>query len=230
MNVYQVRMQIFLLKNISSNEIQEKITAFIDMGFGSNEEYIAFHEKNNYKYYCYDLPYPLEIDKIYKKGKIYTLTIRTIDIELAKYFKNICVNNYTMEIKGLTADIRILPKKMLETVYTLTPLIVKTDQGYWRSSMNLIGWEERIKVNLIKKWNRFNNDKLDENFDLYTMIEFKNKIPVSVCYKNIKLLGDKVQLTVSNNRNAQKLFYMALGTGIGEMNSRGMGFLNYRWL
>ena len=128
MKVYQIRMQIFLLQDVSSNRIQEKITAFIDAGFSRSEKLITFHEENKYKNYCYDLPFPLEADKIYKKGKIYMLTIRTIDMELAKYFKNVCVNNYTTEIKGLIADIRILPKKMLETVYTLTPLIVKTHE------------------------------------------------------------------------------------------------------
>ena len=230
MIVYQIRMKLFLLEDIAVNRIQEKVTTFLDKGFGSNEKLITFHEENKYKNYCYDQLYPLEADKVYKKGKIYTLTIRTIDIELAKYFKNICVNNYTKEMKGLTADIRILPKKMLETVYALTPLVIKTHEGYWRASMDLSKWEERVKVNLIKKWNRFNNEKIDENFDLYTSIEFKNKIPVSVTYKNIKLLGDKIQLTVADNEIAQNLMYMALGTGIGEMNSRGLGFLGYRWL
>ena len=151
MKVYQIRMQIFLLQDVSANKIQEKITTFIDAGFSCNEKLITFHEENKYKNYCYDLPFPLEVDKVYKKGKIYTLTIRTIDIELAKYFKSVCVNNYTTEIKGLIADIRILPKKLLETVYTLTPLIIKTHEGYWRSSMNLSEWEERVKINLIKK-------------------------------------------------------------------------------
>jgi len=29
---------------------------------------------------------------------------------------------------------------------------------------------------------------------------------------------------------AQELAYMAIGTGIGEMNARGQGFVNFRWL
>ena len=36
------------------------------------------HEENVYKNYCYDLLCPVEKDKIYKRGKIYTLTIRTV--------------------------------------------------------------------------------------------------------------------------------------------------------
>ena len=35
---------------------------------------------------------------------------------------------------------------------------------------------------------------------------------------------------VADNEMAQKLAYLALGTGVLEMNSRGFGFVNYRWL
>ena len=48
MKVYQIRMQIFLLEDISANRIQEKITAFIDAGFSCSEKLIAFHEENKY--------------------------------------------------------------------------------------------------------------------------------------------------------------------------------------
>ena len=72
--------------------------------------------------------------------------------------------------------------------------------------------------------------KIDEDFDLYTVIELKNKKPVAMEYKSIKLLGDKVQIQVADNKRAQDLWYFALGVGLGEMNARGCGFLNYRWL
>lgn len=228
--VYQIRLKLILLENIATNKIQEKITAFIDSGFKSDEKWITFHEQNKFKYYCYDQLYPVEKDKLYKKEKIYTLTIRTIDLELAKYFKLICVDNHTKEIKGLVAEIKVLPKKLLKTVYTLTPMIIKTEKGYWKEAISFTEFEQRLKNNLIKKWNAYNQEKIDEDFDLYTMIELKNKKPIAMEYKNIKLLGDKVQIQVADNKCAQSLWYFALGVGLGEMNARGCGFLNYRWL
>lgn len=45
MKVYQIRMEIFLLEDIVINKIQEKITAFIDSGFKTDEEWLNFHEK-----------------------------------------------------------------------------------------------------------------------------------------------------------------------------------------
>ena len=119
MRVYQIRMQIFLLEDIAINKIQEKITAFIDSGFKTDEKWLNFHEQNSYKNYCYDQLYPVEKDQVYKKGKIYTLTIRTVDLELAKYFKLVCVDNHTKEIKGLVAEIRVL-ENIRNSVYAYT--------------------------------------------------------------------------------------------------------------
>lgn len=230
MQVYQIRIKLYMLTDVDLNRIQTKLTAFIDKGFPRNEELLQMHEENNFKNYCYDLPYSVEKDKIYKKGKIYTVTIRTIDPKLAKYFQEVCINNYTDEIKGLTSEIRIIPKKIIDSLYTLTPVILKDDKGYWRKHMQLTEFEEQLKVNLIKKWNTFTGEKLSEDFRLYTLLEFLNETPVPMEYKNIKLLGDKIRLQIADNETAQKLAYMALGTGLLSMNSRGAGYVNYRWL
>lgn len=230
MQVYQIRIKLYMLTDVVLNRIQTNLTAFIDKGFLENKELLQMHEENRFKNYCYDLPYPAEKDKIYKKGKIYTVTVRTIDPKLAKYFQEVCVNSYTDEVKGLTSEIRIIPKKVIDSLYTLTPVILKDDKGYWRKHMQLAEFENQLKVNLIKKWNTFTGEKLSEDFSLYTLLEFLNETPVPMEYKSIKLLGDKIRLQIADNEIAQKLAYMALGTGLLSMNSRGAGYVNYRWL
>ena len=230
MLVYSIRLKIFFLCDVPLNKIQKKITNFLDKGFAENEELLERHEENTFKGYVFDFPYPSEPGKVYRKGKIYTLTVRTIEPTMARYFSEVCVNTYTNEIKGLTVEMRILPKKFIQTLYTLTPAILKDEKGYWRKHMSLSEFEERMKVNLIKKWNHFTGEKLNEDFQFYTMLEFLNQGPIVMEYKNVKLLGDKVRLQIADNDNAQKLAYMSLGTGLLEMNSRGAGFVNYRWL
>lgn len=230
MQVYQIRIKLYMLTDVALNQIQTNLTAFIDKGFLENKELLQMHEENRFKYYCFDLLYPVEKDKIYKKGKIYTVTIRTIDPKLAKYFQEVCVNSYTDEIKGLTSEVRIIPQKVIDSLYTLTPVILKDDKGYWRRHMQLAEFENQLKVNLIKKWNAFTGEKLSEDFSLYTLLEFLNETPVPMEYKSIKLLGDKIRLQIADNETAQKLAYMALGTGLLSMNSRGAGYVNYRWL
>ncbi|MDD3137871.1 MAG: CRISPR-associated endoribonuclease Cas6 [Lachnospiraceae bacterium] len=230
MDAIQIRLKIYILKDIPINQIQAKTAMFIDTGFAGNEDLIQMHEENRFKPYTFDMLYPQEASKIYKKGNIYTVTIRTIDRALATYFLEICVNHYTDEMKGLTAEVRIIPKKTIECLYTLTPAVIKGEKGYWRTYMSISDFEERLRVNLIKKWNYFENDKLPEDFQLYTLIQFLNDGPIAMEYKGIKLLGDKLRIQIADNETAQKLAYLALGTGICEMNTRGAGFVNYRWL
>lgn len=230
MNIFQIKLKVFLLKDIKVEDSQEIISAFIDKGLSKDKMFLEFHESNKFKRYCFDLLYPIEESKIYKKGNIYTLTIRTIDNNLADFFANKLVNEFNDDLKGLTSEIRILPKKHIEKLYSITPVIMKNSEGYWKGKIDLEEFERRLKVNLIKKYNSVSDSKIDENFELYSIIEFKNKKPIGVKYKNVKLLGDKISLNVSENENAQKLAYMSLGTGIFEMNARGFGFVNYRWL
>ena len=230
MNVFQIKLKIFILKNIPIEDSQEIVSAFIDGGLSKDNRLLELHESNKFKGYCFDAPYPLEEDKIYKKDKIYTLTIRTIDKELADFFANKLVNEFNANIKGLTSEVRILPKKHIEKIYSITPTVMKNDDGYWKNKIKLDEFEKRLKVNLIKKYNSITNSKIDEDFQLYSTIEFKNRKPISIKYKNIKLLGDKISLNITENETAQELAYMSLGTGIFEMNARGYGFVNYKWL
>lgn len=228
--VYSVRIRIYIIRDIPVEKIRGAVTEFLDSGLVVNPQLAALHSQNKYKYYVYDSLYPIEKDKIYKKDHIYTLTIRTLYTTLAKYFSEYVVNTYTDKIKGLTAQVRMIPKKHIDVLYTLTPAILKCDSGYWKDEMTVEQYEERLKVNLIKKWNEFQGEKIEENFELFTGVEFLSKCPIASEYKGIKLLGDKIRIHVADNEKAQKLAYMALGTGVLEMNSRGYGFVNYRWL
>lgn len=107
---------------------------------------------------------------------------------------------------------------------------MKDKNGYWKGNLSLQEYEKRIIENLIKKYNYFMNSKINENFQLYDSISFKNKRPIPSNYKNVTLLGDKISLNISQEALAQEIAYMSLGTGVLEMNARGYGFVNYRWL
>lgn len=228
--VYTIKIKIYVLEDIPLEDISGTITAFLDSGLTDSPQFADFHKDNRFKYYSFDNFYPLENDKIYKKDKIYTLNIRTLDSSLAEYFSNHVVNTYTNKLKGLTSQLGMLPYKPVDVIYTLTPAILKCDSGYWRDEMSIEQYEERLKVNLIKKWNFFHGEKIQENFDFFTGIEFLNKCPIASKYKGIKLLGDKLCIHVADNETAQNMAYLALGAGILEMNSRGYGYVNYRWL
>lgn len=166
MKVFQVKLKIFILKDIPIEDSQAVISAFIDSGLTENKKLLEFHETNKFKGYCFDAPYPLEEDKIYKKDKFYTVTIRTIEKDLAEFFADKIVNEFNADIKGLTSEIRILPKKHIEKLYSITPAIMKNDDGYWKNKIKLDEFEKRLKENLIKKYNTLMNAKIDEDFQL----------------------------------------------------------------
>ena len=207
--VFEIRLKVFLLKDIPLSKMLTAEAYFIDSVLTKDQEWLTYHETNQYKLYCMNGLFPLERDGIYKKEQIYTITIRTVEAELARYF----------------------PRKMISEIYTLTPVIQKWEQGYWKVQASVEEYERRIFENAIKKYKQFiGNEEIDEEFQLYTGITFLNRKPVPVEYKGIRLLGDKLNLKITDNKQAQELAYFLTGVGIGEINSRGMGFCNYRWL
>ena len=112
----------------------------------------------------------------------------------------------------------------------MTPVIIRTEGEYWRWNHSVDAFERQLKENLLKKYYSLTGEKLDEDFELYQMLEFSNTKPVKVPYKGITLLGDKTSLTATQDPRSQQLLYMALGTGAGERCGRGSGFMNYRYL
>lgn len=230
MLVFEIKLKVFLLKDIEFNKIQTIISSFIDKCLVKDSEFLEFHDKNTFKNYCFDSMFPLSENGLYKNGNVYTITIRTINKRIADYLSKNLSNEYDENIKGLVSDIRIIPKKHIKKIYSLTPVIVKTEKGYWKGNLTVEEFEKRLKNNVIKKYNMINQNHMDESVELYNLIEFVNKKPIGSIYKNIKLLGDKISLEIADDELSQELAYMILGTGILEMNSRGFGFVNFRYL
>lgn len=230
MKVYEIKLKVYLLENVELSSAQSVISKFIDVALSKKSDMLEFHNKNVYKNYCFNSFYPLEEDRMYKADNIYSIIIRTIDKNLAIYFNDILPNIYTKELKGLKSEYKIITNKAIKSIYSITPVVIKNEEGYWKNIISRNEFERRIKDNLIKKYNRFTNEKIDEEFILYSLVEYKNNKPIAIQYKNIVLLGDKISLEIEQNKEAQLLAYMALGTGLGEMNSRGLGFVGYRWI
>lgn len=225
--VYEMKFKVFLYTDVSYKEVSTVICEFIDKGLAMDDQYIEYHNSNTFKYNFGGF-YPVEKSKTYRKENIYQFTLRTCDEKLAKYLYKCLPECSTKRIKGLIGDMRVVPRGHISTLYTLTPVIVKSkDGGYWRDNMTVEEFEKRLKINLIKKYNLITGQKLNENFELYNLLEFTNCKPIAVQYKGIELLSDKVELKIADNTTAQNLAYMSIGTGLCEMNARGFGHLSY---
>lgn len=231
MKVYEYKVKIKLKNDLQYYELPDKLSYFIDSTLGENEEFLKYHGNSHYKGYVHDFLYPIESNGIYQKNKIYTMRIRMIEEKLVQYLMGKLAFHETNEFIAIGGEIKIIPKRNIQQLYSITSVILKgPGQGYWRDWMTLEQFETRLKDNLIKKYKFFTGNELDENFSLYNLIEFKNKVPVKVPYKNIRLLGDKVILEIADNKQAQELAYLALGVGLLENNSRGCGFVNFKYM
>ena len=229
---HELIIKIYLLSDIITSEIMGKTAALIDGTLGKKEDYLLFHRMNNYKNYSFDGFYKVEMLGIYCEGNIYTFRIRTVDSALADYLEKELYTAYTKEIKVLTVGKKVIAPKNIEKIFSITPVVIKNDGfGYWRGNLTIEDYEKRLRENLIKNYNKFYKEKIEEDFELFTRIEFNNRKPIAIPFKNnISLLGDKITLHVSENAKAQSLAYFALGVGVGENGSRGMGFCGYKYL
>lgn len=227
--VWKLELKVYLLKNINQKDCLTKITYFIDSVLKIDEKFLKYHNKRIPKGYVFNSFYPLEKEE-YLAGKVYTVQIRTVNEELKDFLMKNLHNNYTKEIKGLTISEREIEYRYIDRLFSVTPIILKTENGYWRGNMDVDNFLDRLKINLIKKYNQFYEEKLDERENIFEKIEFRNDVPIKCSYKNINLLGDKVILTIAKNPTAQKLAFLSLGAGLSEMASRGYSYVNPRGL
>ena len=227
--VWKLELKVYLLKNINQKDCLTKITYFIDSVLKIDEKFLKYHNKRIPKGYVFNSFYPLEKEE-YLAGKVYTVQIRTVNEELKDFLMKNLHNNYTREIKGLTISERKIEYRYIDRLFSVTPIILKTENGYWRGNMDVDNFLDRLKINLIKKYNQFYEEKLDETENIFEKIEFRNDVPIKCSYKNINLLGDKVILTIAKNPTAQKLAFLSLGAGLSEMASRGYSYVNPRGL
>lgn len=229
--IHELSVKVYLLESITAADVMSKIAILIDGTLGKSEEYLRFHQENKYKGYSFDGFFRVEQEGVYHQGNIYTFRIRTVDLALAEFFEKNLFTAYTQDIKVLTVTKRNIAKKHIEKLFSITPSVIKNDFGYWRSNMTIEDYERRIKENLIKNYNTYYGKKIDEDFEMFTHMEFNNRKPIAVPFKNnISLLGDKITLHVSENEMAQSLAYFALGVALGENGSRGFGFCGYKYL
>lgn len=228
MQVYEIFTKVYLKESISSDDSQFAVCGLIDKCLAKNDDMLKFHQMSDFKLYNFDNLYPIDKSKLYKKDAIYSFRIRTIDRDLAKYFQINLASTFTDKMIALVSETKQIRKKHITRLYSLSPVVITTDEGYWKGNMSFADYEYRIKVNLIKKYKKYTNENINEDFDFYTAISILNKKPISVKVKNVHYLGDKLSLDIADDAESQRIAYLALGTGLGEKGSRGNGFVNFK--
>ncbi|MFI3211123.1 MAG: CRISPR-associated endoribonuclease Cas6, partial [Peptostreptococcaceae bacterium] len=180
--VFELAVKVFLKEDIKFEDCLSELSNLIDKVLSKNEKYLEFHNENKYKNYTFDMLYPLSTNKVYEKENIYTFRIRTIDPELLNYIIKNLENEYSDTIKVLTILQKIIPIKKIEKVYSITPVVLKFDEGFWRTHTSIKDVKRRLKDNLIKKYNSYYETKIEEDFELFEIIIIKNNKPIKANY------------------------------------------------
>lgn len=235
MEIYEINIKVYILEDITLEETLEDLSKLMDKSFYKNEDLKSFHEKNTMKNYCFNNLYPLNIKtKTYEKGCIYNFQLRCIEPKLKKHFLKFLSNEYTSKIKVLVCQNKNIPKRPIDRIYSITPLIVKMPGSektiYWRNGYTEEEFFEYIRTTSIKKYEAITGESLDKNIKLFNYVKMDNKKPIAADFKGKRILGDKVTLTVETNEKAQDVAYMLLGTGAADMCPRGYGFMNYQYI
>lgn len=222
--VYQVRCLVTLKQDIELVDLAEKFSKILDericLKLGNE-----YHTSRDFKEYCFDSFYKIETDRIYKAGKSYIIRIRTIRDDLCKTF--IMMEDYENDLlKIVKTEFTTVPRTIIDKLYTLTPALLKAEDGYWKFKHNYEFYKEALITNTVKKFKTFTKCDLSKEqlADFFEGIQFKNTKAIRIIYKNINLFGDKFEITIKKDELSQKIAYMLLGVGIMQNNSRGYGF------
>lgn len=231
MQVYELNIKIKVINEIQHEHVLREVSKVIDTALAKDAVHLDLHKKNTVKYYCLDGLYPVEADGIYQKDKIYTFHLRTIDLDLGKYLIFAITDTETANLAVASCEVKLIPPKVIAKVYSITPIVIRTEnKKYWKNEISFADYCKIITDNLLKKYKSYTNEEVDESIPLFTAISFTNQKPIKFAVKGIYNLADKLDIDVETNPLAQKIWYMSLGTGLGNLNARGAGYLNYKWL
>lgn len=225
MEYLELTVTVELKKDIAFDEAGYIIGKTINKAMLFDEDLKEMHPKNQYKNYVFDTFYPFERDKVYKAGKLYIFRLRGIDVEMIKKIRKCMRVLRSYDLKILAIDAKLVKQRKIKSLHALSPIILTIDDQPWLQNNDIKIFNERMHSNLEKKYVAYFGLDVEAKCNWAKSITFKNRKPVSLKYKDIKLLGNKISVEVNDDEISQKLAFIALASGLGEKNSAlGAGF------
>ena len=239
MNYYELNCTAYIKKNISFKDSFEVIAKYISFSMAQDQDLKELHDKERvYKHYAFGNFYPIEKEKIYKKGNSYQFQLRSPN----KSFINQLSQTLRQNINNpnfLTVEVskKTIKQFFISELYSVTPVIVTSDKRvFWTIDRDgdIIKLQRLLHDNLEKKYFDFYGEKLEPEQNFIQLLEIKNhkaqRIWTNKKDKNKKrvsfhFIGNKFRIVPNEDMVSQKLAFLALSCGLGEKNSFGGGFL-----
>lgn len=192
------------------------------------------HNSNGFKFFNFSNIFPLG-DYIPDKSK--TLIISSPKASLIEYLyirlvnmDSFILNNHNMIIE----QVKLIRKNKFinNTVITATPVVVREDKKYYsiRDNNDLKYFFNRLKENMLKKYNVYYHTDLTLNDDLFKDFELTKEvcIPLNHGLNKFNIIGSRWKFKFNDEiMNNPKLLKFIYDVGLGENNSLGFGFLNF---
>ncbi|AHJ12406.1 CRISPR-associated endoribonuclease Cas6 [Sulfurospirillum multivorans] len=232
MNYFELTCKVFIKKNIAFQASFELLSKYIS--FSMYQEGIGeVHQKEGFKYYVFGGLLPIEKEKVYKQGNLYSFTIRSLDETLIDTLKTTLRQNINNEnLLVVEAHKKTISQFFITELYSATPVIVSVGNGkYWtmQESGDIIQLQKQLHENAEKKYQSFFGESLHVKENCIQMIKILNEKPQNIVIhkdgKAIRFFGNKVSLIINEDEVSQKLAFVALACGLSEKNSYGAGFM-----
>ena len=233
MKYFELTCVAYLKRDLSFKDSFEVIAKYISFAMANDLLLRELHFKSGYKYYVFNNFYPIEQDKVYKKGNSYTFKIRSlhkgfIEVISKKLRENINNPNFLV----VEAKSKEIKEFFIKELYSVTPVISTTNEGhYWtiQKDGDILKLQKFLQDNLEKKYYDFYKEKLKPTCNFIQLLELKNQKPQSIWSskngKSFRFFGNKYKIIPNEDEVSQKLAFLALGAGLGEKNTFGGGFL-----
>lgn len=124
MKYFELKCLAYIKKEIELNESFDALSSYINYCFTKDEVLKKLHEEKDFKNYCFGNFYPIEKNKVYKKGNTYEFVIRSLDEEFIYKLQKLLrenVNNSFFQV--LQATKKVVKQFFISELYTVTPTI-----------------------------------------------------------------------------------------------------------
>ncbi len=143
------------------------------------------HAKESiFKHYNFGNFYPIEKDKVYKKGNSYQFTLRSLDekfIDTLSQMLRQNINNPNFLV--VETYKKTIKQFFISELYSATPVIVSVGNGnYWSMDRDgdILKLQKQLNYNLEKKYKSFYGESLKGVQNFIQLLEIKNKCPQSI--------------------------------------------------
>lgn len=222
---YEILSTVQFKQDVPANEAQSVLAEIINNSMLFDAELKEFHHRNVFKHYVFCAPYPLEADRVYRKGRMYCFNLRTLNLKLALRLKQFLPKAQGL-VRVISSELKNYTPKHITELITLTPIVCTYNNRYWLPENGLGLLSERLHVNALKKYRILDASFTEPEEFFFEHIELLNKKPIVTNYKGKSaiLLGHKVRLRVKPHPWAQQLAITALAAGLLEKNGLGFGY------